>query len=231
MPDYRFGRIVRAPATPLSDSNDPMTRPDESAPSPDPLDETAAAPVEDLPKPRKKLGSRTRGTETLFRTSYRTHLDLSGLADAKANIMISMTSLILSIVIAGVGPAMDTNPWLVLPVSVLLGVCVVSLVFAILAARPRVGRRTITLDDVRANRSSLLFFGTFANLSTEEFEEGMVEMMQEGDRIYRNMIRDLHGLGSVLVKKYTMLRYSYTVFMVGLVASVVLFIFAFITAP
>ena len=179
---------------------------------------------------QKKLGSRTRGTETLFRTAYRTHLDLSGLADAKANIMISINGVMMSVVIAGVSPAMDTNPWLVRPVSVLLGVCALSLVLAILAARPRVRRQTVTLDDVRSNRSTLLFFGTFANLSSEEFEEGMVEMMQEGDRIYRNMIRDLHGLGSVLMRKYSMLRYSYTVFMVGLIVSVVLFVFAYATA-
>ena len=145
--------------------------------------------------------------------------------------MISINGLILSIVIAGVGPAMDTNPWLTLPVSVLLLVCVVSLVLAVLAARPRIRRRQITLDDVRANRSTLLFFGTFANLTEAEFEEGMVEMMQEGDRIYRNMIRDIYGLGAVLMKKYAMLRASYTVFMIGLVVSVLLFVFSFVTAP
>ena len=196
---------------------------------PPPGEASAASDEGDMAK-QKKLGSRTRGTETLFRTAYRTHLDLSGLADAKANIMISINGVMMSVVIAGVSPAMDTNPWLVRPVSVLLGVCALSLVLAILAARPRVRRQTVTLDDVRSNRSTLLFFGTFANLSSEEFEEGMVEMMQEGDRIYRNMIRDLHGLGSVLMRKYSMLRYSYTVFMVGLIVSVVLFVFAYATA-
>ena len=208
-----------------------MTRPDESTPPPGLPGGPSTASREESQRPSKKLGSRTRGTETLFRTSYRTHLDLSGLADAKANIMISINGIMMSVVLAGVSPAMDTNAWLVLPVSALLSVCAISLVLAILAARPRVQRRTVTLDDVRSNRSTLLFFGTFANMSSEEFEEGMVEMMQEGDRIYRNMIRDLHGLGSVLMKKYAMLRYSYTVFMVGLVASVVLFVIAFVNAP
>ena len=195
------------------------------------VDAPAPLPPPDSTPERKKLGSRVRGTETMFRTSYRTHLDLSGLADSKSNIMISINGAILSIVIAGVGPAMDSNPWLVAPVSVLLSVCAVSLVLAVLAARPRVRPRSITLDDVRANRSSLLFFGTFSNLTEEEFEEGMVEMIQEGDRIYRNMIRDIYGLGSVLMRKYTMLRYSYTVFMVGLVVSTALFIYSFATAP
>ena len=182
-------------------------------------------------KVKKSLGSRKRGTETVFRTSYRTHLDLSALADTKANIMISINGLILSIIIAGVGPRIDANPWILYPVIVLLLVCLVSMVFAILSARPRVSRHEVTLDDVRENKTNILFFGNFANMTEREYVEGMEELLQSGERIYHNMIRDIYGIGSVLLTKYRMLRYAYTVFMVGLVVSVLLFIvFFFIEA-
>ena len=182
------------------------------------------------PKKKKKLGSRQRGTETVFRTAYRTHLDLSQLADTKANIMISINGLILSIIIAGIGPRIDANPWLLLPVSVLLLVCLASMVLAVLSARPRVSRHAVTLEDVRRDRSNILFFGNFANMDQEEYVEGMEEMLRSGERIYHNMIRDLYGLGGVLLKKYRMLRYAYTVFMIGLVVSVLLFILVFVQA-
>ena len=178
-------------------------------------------------KPKKSLGSRKRGTETVFRTAYRTHLDLSSLADTKANIMISINGLILSIIIAGVGPRIDANPWILYPVVVLLLVCLVSMVFAILSARPRINRHEVTLDDVRENKTNILFFGNYANLSEADYVEGMEELLQSGERIYHNMIRDLYGIGTVLMTKYRLLRYAYTVFMVGLVVSVLLFIVFF----
>ena len=178
-------------------------------------------------KPKKSLGSRKRGTETVFRTAYRTHLDLSSLADTKANIMISINGLILSIIIAGVGPRIDANPWILYPVVVLLLVCLVSMVFAILSARPRINRHEVTLDDVRENKTNILFFGNYANMSEADYVEGMEELLQSGERIYHNMIRDLYGIGTVLMKKYSLLRYAYTVFMVGLVVSVLLFIVFF----
>ena len=189
--------------------------------------EPKEAKSESEKKPKKSLGSRKRGTETIFRTSYRTHLDLSSLADTKANIMISINGLILSVILAGVGPRIDANPWILYPVVVLLLVCLVSMVFAILSARPRINRHEVTLDDVRENRTNILFFGNYANMSEEDYVEGMEELLQSGERIYHNMIRDIYGIGSVLMTKYRMLRYSYTVFMVGLVVSVLLFIVFF----
>jgi len=98
-------------------------------------------------KEKEGLGS-TRGIETMFRTSYRTHIDMSSLADSKANIMISINGLIMSILIASISPKIDTNAWLLLPTSVLLLGCLLSMVFAVLAARPRVTARPVTLEYV-----------------------------------------------------------------------------------
>ena len=171
----------------------------------------------------KSLGS-SRGVETMFRTSYRVHMDLSSLADTKANIMISINGLILPILLGAISPKIDSNPWLLIPTSVLMIGCLISMVFAIRSARPRVNEDPITLDQVRANTANILFFGHFANMRRDEFEEGMTELMLDNDRLYRNMIRDLYGLGSVLTLKFKLLRTSYTVFMIAIVTGVLLFI-------
>ena len=44
------------------------------------------------------------------------------------------------------------------------------------------------------------------------------------------MSRDIYGLGGVLERKYRLLRASYTVFMFGLIAGVVLFLTVFAMA-
>jgi hypothetical protein len=176
---------------------------------------------------RGSLGT-TRGIETMFRTSYRTHIDLSGLADTKANIMISINGIIISILLASISPKIDANPWLLLPTSVTLIGCVIAIVYAILSARPRVSSNLVTLDDVRENRANILFFGNFVNMPEEEFVEGMTELMSDTDRLYTNMIRDLYSLGRVLARKFRLLRVSYNLFMVTLIVGVALYIGVFV---
>ena len=191
----------------------------------------------DPTRPKKKKGKgkgkgkgSDRGVETMFRTSYRTHLALSSLADTKANIMISINGIMISILLATVYPSVTQNRWLLLPSTVLLLSCLVALVFAVLSARPRVTRRTVTLEDVRENRANILFFGTFVNMTEEDFLTGMWELMEDRRRIYTNMMRDLFGLGAVLETKYRLLRVSYTVFMLGLAVGVVSFLAVYASA-
>lgn len=156
----------------------------------------------------------------MFRTSYRTHLDLSSIADNKANIMISINGIIISVVIASIAPQLGGNPVLLLPTVVLLLGCMVSMVYSVLAARPRVTSQVITLDDVLANRSNILFFGNFVHLELDDFVTGMSALVQDTDRLYTNMMRDLYFLGRVLDRKYRLLRTAYTMFMIALLASV-----------
>ncbi|MEP1306462.1 MAG: Pycsar system effector family protein, partial [Balneola sp.] len=122
----------------------------------------------------------------------------------------------------------DSNAWLLLPTSILLISCLGSMVYAVLSARPRVSKEKVTLEDVRANRANILFFGNFYTLPRADYVEGLEELMQDSERLYDNMARDLHGLGVVLAKKYQLLRIAYNIFMVGLVLSVISFIFVFI---
>ena len=176
---------------------------------------------------KKKLGSRKRGVSDMFRTSYRTHIELSAIADNKSNIMISINGIIISIIIASISPKIDSNPWLLLPTSILLVTCLVALIYAVLSARPRVSKEKVTLEDVRENRANILFFGNFYTLPRADYVEGLEELMQDSERLYDTMARDLHGLGLVLAKKYKLLRIAYNIFMAGLALSVISFIFVF----
>lgn len=190
---------------------------------------------EDLPPEKKKkkkkkgLGS-DRGIETMFRTLYTVNMDLSSLADTKANIMISINGLIISILLAAISPKIDSNPILLIPTTLLLVACLVSLVFAVLSARPRVQSEPVTLDQVRTNEANILFFGNFANMERDDFLTGMRELMLHTDNLYHSMMLDIFGLGLVLRKKYGLLRISYTVFMIGLIIGVLAFIFTFYMA-
>jgi len=186
-----------------------------------------AAKEDDKDKGPKKPGS-ARGIETMFRTSYNVQMDLTGLADNKANMMISINGIIISIIIASVAPKLDSNPWLLIPTTIFLLGTLVSIVYAILAARPRVSSVPITLKDLENSRGNILFFGDFANLREHEFVEGMNALLEERNVLYETMIRNLYGLGAVLKKKFALLQIAYTAFMMALVLGVLSFIGVFI---
>ncbi|MFT4605077.1 MAG: hypothetical protein ACI9W4_001816 [Rhodothermales bacterium] len=200
-------------AKPDKEKNEKDAGQDTVAETPQWKDEAANLP--------KKLA---KGVETMFKTSYRVHMDLSSLADAKANILISINGIIISIIIASISPKIDSNPWLLIPTSILLLTCLVSIIYAVRAARPRVSSTLLTLDDIRENRANILFFGHFVNLSQDDYLTGMMEILQRPDVLYSQMTRDIYGLGSVLIRKFELLRVAYTVFMIGLTIGILTFI-------
>ncbi|MEX0747532.1 MAG: Pycsar system effector family protein, partial [Rhodothermales bacterium] len=164
----------------------------------------------------RKNGSDTpsRGVETMFRTAYRNHINLSQIADSKANIMISINAILMSIIVSFVSTRLAdaANVWLLIPATTMLITSLVAIVFAILGARPKVTSEVFSLEDVRRNRANILFFGNFVNMSPSEFNIGMREIMTDWDKLYDSMIHDLYSLGLVLQKKYRLLWFSYTVF-------------------
>ncbi len=174
----------------------------------------------------EELGTK-RGIETLFRSSYRVNMDLSTLADAKANIMISINGLIVSILIASIAPGMEKNPWLYIPTSLFLLGCLVSLVFAVLAARPRVQSTVLTPDDALRERKNLLFFGNFSHMTEGQYVDSLKQVVADPNRTYEMMMKDIYGVGSVLKKKYVMLQASYGAFLVALIVGVLGFILVF----
>ena len=106
-----------------------------------------------------KLLGPERAVDTMFRAAYRVQMDLTALADNKANMMISINGIVMSIIIASVAPKLDANPWLLLPTVVLLIGNLVSMVYAVMAARPRVKSPATNPPIPQKRGGNLLFFG------------------------------------------------------------------------
>lgn len=187
-------------------------------------------------KKKKKMGIRSntgdlkikqmnlgRGVETMYRATYRTHVNLSAMADNKANIMLSINAIIISIVVSTLVPQIHDKPQLLIPTLLLLGTCMLAIVYATLSTRPKVTEGKFTREDIEEKRSNLLFFGNFYNMDIDDFHWGVKEMIKDEDFLYSSMTRDLYWLGKVLANKYRLLSICYNVFMYGLIISVVAF--------
>ena len=176
-----------------------------------------------------------RGIETMYRSTYRNHINLSSIADNKANMMISINTIILSIIITILGSGLTlTGKTFIehirfsLPIAVLLVTCLISAVFAVFSARPSITNKQVDKQKIKDKKSSLLFFGNFTSLPLNEYIDDMNHLMNDPDLLYDNMTIDIYYLGIVLIRKYRLLRYSYNIFMIGLILSVLIFIVVFI---
>jgi hypothetical protein len=175
----------------------------------------------------KELGGKNnaRAIQTFFRNSYRSHNSLSALADRKANIMVRLNSLLISLLLVFFSEIVERNVTAMAAAGILLLTCLVSLVFAALAARPDVTQQPIK-DSPKAARQSIFFFGNFIQLEMPRYEEIMSEVLGQTPMIYRNMVRDLYYLGKVLDKKFKQLKLSYNIFILGFLLAVSTFLVA-----
>ena len=188
-----------------------------------------AAAFEDEGKKKEKLEKTERGVDTLFRVTLGNHTRLSGIADSKANILLSVNAIIISIALSSIIPKLDSpkNAHLVIPTFVMLMSSVVTIIFAILSTRPKVTSGIFSRQDVEDKKVNLMFFGNFYKMPLQEYEWAMNEMMKDRDYLYSTMIKDLYYLGLVLQRKYNLLRIAYNFFMIGIIITVIAFVIAF----
>ncbi|MCW2119492.1 Pycsar system effector family protein [Flavobacterium sp. 7A] len=193
------------------------------------MGEEQAMVVKKVKKKKSKKEKPDRGIDTLFRITLSNHTRLSGIADSKANILLSVNAIIISIALSSIIPKLDSpnNAHLIIPTFILLMFSVVSIIFAILSTRPKVTTGTFTREDIEAQKVNLLFFGNFYKMPLDEYQWAVNELMKDRNYLYNSMIKDLYFLGIVLEKKYRLLRITYNIFMIGIIVSVIAFVLAF----
>ena len=187
----------------------------------------AAKEAAEAKKKKEKESQSERGMATVFRIMASNHSALSQMADSKANILISVNSIILSIIVSTLFEKLQTDPYLQIPVATIIIVCVTTIVFGILATRPTVSGGTFTREDIANKKTNLLFFGNFHNMSLQDYDWGMAEMLNDKNYMNTSMIKDNYFLGVVLAKKYRFLRIAYNIFMYGLIVAMIAFAVAF----
>jgi predicted metal-dependent HD superfamily phosphohydrolase len=178
-----------------------------------------------------KNQSPERAIQTLFRTTLRNHIKLSDIADTKANILLSVNAIIISLALANLIPKLDqvTNRHLLYPTLILILFSVASIILSVLSTRPNVTSGEFTDEQVEKREVNLLFFGNFHKVPFKRYEKALMGLLDDKQEVYQSLLKDLWLLGVVLNRKYTLLRWTYTIFMIGIISSVLAFVIAFTT--
>lgn len=180
---------------------------------------------------KKEKEKSDRSVDTLFRVTLNNHTRLSDIADSKANILLSVNAIIISVCLSVLVPKLDApkNSHLILPSFILLLSSVLTIIFAILSTKPNVTTSTFTSQDIVNRKVNLLFFGNFQQMLFDDYNNAMKDLIKDRDYIYDSMVKDLYYLGKVLNRKYRLLSITYKIFMAGIIISVLSFGAAFLS--
>ncbi|MEZ7515417.1 Pycsar system effector family protein [Flavobacterium frigidarium] len=170
-----------------------------------------------------------KSAEILFKVMSSNHLKLSYIADRKANILLSVNAIILSISLSKLIPKFEDseNVYLLYPTMIFVSFSVISIILSVIVTRPSVTSGKFTKEDVVKKKVNLMFFGNFHKMELDDFEDSLKDIADDKDYLFSAMTKDLYLLGKVLDRKYRMLRLNYNVFIIGIIISVIAFFISY----
>ena len=160
--------------------------------------------------------------DNILRLNQTNIMNLTLMADTKANIMITVSSIVFSVTLSN----MDSEilKW---PLTFLGVFSMIALIFAIIVILPKTGYPKTHDGDIdrKSPFYNPLFFGHFAHIPLDEFKSEYAQRLEKDSRTYDAVVGNIYGLGRVLAtNKFKYLKLSYTSFLIGLVSAMSVFI-------
>lgn len=172
--------------------------------------------------------SANSGARTLFKTALRNHIDLTSIADQKANMMLSINALIITIGLPAFATYLSGTSYLIIPAIIFLLTSVVTMIIATLSTRPVRTNGETDMSKLLSGKTNLFFFGNFYKLSRDDYEKGIKTIVADRDYLDTSFINDLYFLGIALGDKFRLLRICYGVFVIGVSLSLLAFIITYL---
>ena len=159
--------------------------------------------------------------DNILRLNQTNIMNLTLMADTKANIMITVSSIVFSVTLSN----MDSEilKW---PLTFLGVFSMIALIFAIIVILPKTGYPKTHDGDIdrKSPFYKSLFFGHFAHIPLDEFKSEYAKRLEKDSRTYDAVVGNIYGLGRVLAtNKFKYLKLSYTSFLIGLVSAMSVF--------
>ena len=163
-------------------------------------------------EPRQQLDHMLRQTRNNL-------VSFSQMADTKAHILLSLSSVLLSLSLTQLH-----DPRFMISITGLDFFLLITIYFALLTVVGQVNvfhRRRSTIHDPDYNP---LFFGNYGDLPYQEYAEHFAGIMNNSDATYEIMVKDIYYAGRYLLQtKYRYIRLAYVFFFVGLIVSLGLY--------
>ena len=161
---------------------------------------------------------------TLYRVTMQNQIRSIGIVDQKANIIVGINTILISIIIAVLSMESNFGAFeflaqldLNLPLSILLVCCFISGIMALFVVRPpsRLWQK---------QSPNQLFFKNYNNSSLDSFHNYMDGIMDSDKSVYKTLNTDMYIFGKAVIRKYRLLGIAYLIFLFGFVTTVLSFI-------
>ena len=158
----------------------------------------------------------------MIRQTRSHHVQLSSMADMKANMMLTVASLLIPLSIRFLD-----DPRLQLAALTMIIFSIITVLLAAYAAMPKMlwKHGPNEMADLKNPSFNLLFFGSFTKMDYNDFEHAMEQLMSDHEEVYEKQIKEIYLMGQYLAReKYRFVRFAYISFITGMVVSSVLYI-------
>lgn len=181
-------------------------------------------------KKKKKKDRLSRDVLNIIRTTMRNNIELTHIADNKANVLLSLNALMLTFLVPLAIPYFDfiNAHYLGIPIAILVVTCLVTIYLAVLVLKPAdfaSNKHTIG----QGGMASPFFFGNYYKLSHKEFKEYLKEALSHELLVRNHLTEDLHYIGSRLGRKMELIQLAFTIFLSGLIVSSIVAFFLFVS--
>lgn len=175
-------------------------------------------------KKRKRKDILNKNTLGVLRTTLRNNMELTSIADNKANVLLSLNALMLTFLIPLTIPYLDRVMALNLgfPLIILAVTCLVTIYIAVSVLKPGkfVGQG---LKPTGASYNfSPFFFGNFHNMKKSEFLEYTGDVLNDEYLVKSFISNDFYHIGLRLAQKMRMIRTAFNIFIFGMSAAIIL---------
>jgi len=170
-----------------------------------------------------------RAIQNFYMIAERNHIQLSGIADRKANIILAVCSVIISSVLTGSAKIFksDFDTYFLSPMAIFLVFMVLTMIMSIMTTMPKLSAGTFDKEAVKEHKVNLAFFGNFHKMELKDYEWAVKYMQDDTAEIYKMLTTDLYFLGSVLDRKFRLLNFTYIVLISGVIISIISYIIAY----
>lgn len=171
---------------------------------------------------RSKKGKKlSKDVLNIIRTTMRNNIDLTHIADNKANVLLSLNALMLTFLVPFVIPYIDTvkEYHFGIPLLMLVMTCFITIYISALVLKP--GKFFQNQKDMKEGKVvSPFYFGNFYKMKKESFIAYLNDGIKDNEVIKNHLTEDLHALGVRLGRKMELIRIAFNIFMIGLFSSI-----------
>ena len=154
----------------------------------------------------------------VLRTTQQNQVQLNLMSDQKANIIIGVSLIFGTIAQRQIIVGKEDSLTTLAPLAILGITMLASFALAVLVVAPRLRKNS---ESNPANLSNPLFFGFFPSVNQKDFSSYLVSKLHDPDSARELLIRDLYQTGTVLRRKYRLLRYAYFCLGTGVLVSAI----------